>query len=62
MKKIIRFIKCVSGFGTIKDNSICWFSKKFWNIHDYKEHKGGDGLPSHFYVYTCPNCHKLFTI
>lgn len=40
----------------------CWFSRKFFDIHDYKESKGGDGTPMHFYTYTCWNCGKKFTI
>lgn len=41
---------------------ICWFSKHFWDIHDYKLNKGGDGIPRHFYTYTCHFCGKEFTI
>lgn len=40
----------------------CWFSKKFWDIHDYPTNSGGDGTPSHFYTYTCWNCGKKFGI
>ena len=40
----------------------CWFSKKFWDIHDYHKRKGGDGTPTHFYTYTCWNCEKKFGI
>lgn len=55
-------MKCILGFGSIKDRSICWFSDKFFDIHDYFECKGGDGTPSHFYFYKCPACSKRFTI
>lgn len=40
----------------------CWFSRKFWGIHDYPENKGGDGHPSHFYEYACWNCGRKFGI
>lgn len=59
---IFTFIKCLFSFGSIKDNSICWFSAKFWDIHDYKINQGGDGYPTHFFEYTCPNCLTKFTI
>jgi len=62
MKKIWWFIKCALGFGTIDDGSICWFSAKFWDVHDYHWEKGGDGQPSHFYTYVCPECDKHFMI
>lgn len=41
---------------------ICELSKGKIDYHDYKVHKGGDGIPSHFYTYTCWNCGKKFTI
>ena len=41
---------------------VCWFSAKFWDIHDYLEQCGGDGTPSHFYDYHCWNCGKKFNI
>lgn len=62
MKKIFNFVKCLLGFGSIKDDSICWFSNKFFDIHDYPINKGGDGTPSHFYVYKCSKCGKSFII
>lgn len=40
----------------------CWFSKKFWDIHDYPKRKGGDGEPRHFYTYTCWNCGHKYSI
>lgn len=55
-----RFFKCVLGFGNIDD--ICWFSKKYWDIHDYYKSSGGDGIPTHFYTYTCSKCLKEFSI
>lgn len=41
---------------------VCWFSARFYDIHDYKEGWGGDGYPAHFCEYECWNCHKLFYI
>jgi hypothetical protein len=41
---------------------VCWFSARFWDIHDYFVHAGGDGTPSHFYDYHCWNCGKKFNI
>ena len=40
----------------------CWFSRRFWDIHDYPVSRGGDGFPSHFYTYHCWNCGKEFGI
>ena len=57
---ILWFVKCIIGFGKIDDGSICWFSKNFWNIHDYYKSKGGDGIPSHFYTYSCSKCKNKF--
>ena len=41
---------------------VCWFSRRFWDIHDYSVNYGGDGYPSHFYTYKCWNCGKHFGI
>lgn len=41
---------------------ICWFSRKFFDIHDYHRSWGGDDTPTHFYTYTCWNCGKQFEI
>ena len=41
---------------------VCWFSRKFYDIHDYFVRAGGDGTPSHMYEYTCWNCGKKFHI
>lgn len=60
--KIFWFIKCLFGFGSVEDESICWFSKNFWNIHDYHVSKGGTGSPYHFYDYNCSKCNSKFTI
>jgi hypothetical protein len=40
----------------------CWFSRRFWDIHDYQKEKGGDGVPSHFKTYKCWNCDQEFEI
>lgn len=61
-KKIWWFLKCLTGFGTVDDGSICWFSKKFWDVHDYHISKGGTGHPAHFHMYRCSKCHKDFQI
>ena len=62
-KKIWWVIKCLFGFGSVEDGSICWFSKaKFLDAHDYPVHKGGDGEPQHWYTYTCHKCKKEFQI
>ena len=62
LKHIWWSIKCFVGFGSIEDGSICWFSKRFFDVHDYHIHKGGDGYPVHFYEYKCPVCDKLFYV
>ena len=54
------FLKCIFGWASIPD--ICEFSEKYYDIHDYPIHKGGDGHPQHFYVYTCHNCGEVFQI
>lgn len=41
---------------------VCWYSKEYHDIHDYKENLGGDGIPTHDYTYTCKNCGHTFTI
>jgi hypothetical protein len=41
---------------------VCWFSSRFWDIHDYTVSSGGNGTPTHFYEYTCWNCGKKFGI
>lgn len=41
---------------------ICWFSSKYFDIHDYPKELGGDGCPTHFYTYNCYNCNRKFSI
>lgn len=55
-------IKSFLGFGNVEDASICWFSKRFFDVHDYPVSKGGDGIPSHFYKYQCWECGAKFDI
>jgi len=62
MKVIVKFLLGFFGFGTVNNGITCWFSKHFWDVHDYKMNKGGDGTPSHFYVYACSKCKANFTI
>ena len=39
---------------------VCWFSKRFWDIHDYNNTK--EKQPQHFIDLECDRCHKKFTI
>ena len=48
--------------GLATTDEICEASKGGKDFHDYHEHRGGDGHPSHFHVYKCWNCGKEFTI
>jgi len=41
---------------------VCWFSSRFYDLHDYLNTKGGDGIPSHWHDYHCWNCGKEFQI
>jgi hypothetical protein len=41
---------------------ICWFSKEFFDVHDHRGDRGGDGVLTHFHEYTCWNCGKKFMI
>lgn len=62
IKKIVWFFigLLLPNFVTIK--ICCWFSRHFYDIHDYTHNRGGDNVPYHFYTYTCHNCNKDFTI
>ncbi len=64
MIKVWWFIKCLFGFGSVKDGSICWFDSftDICSVHDYQKEKGGDDVPSHFYTYECHKCGKKFEI
>lgn len=41
---------------------VCWFSRRFFDIHDWPIEMGGDGVPCHHHTYRCPNCGKEFGI
>ena len=57
MKKIWWIIKCLLGFGSIKDGSICWVTGKLQvDCHDYAVDKGGTGYPGIDDTYDCPSC------
>ena len=62
LQRLWWIIKGYLGFSSIKDNSTCWFSYYYFDVHDYKKNKGGDGYPSHFFVYTCSRCRGKFYI
>lgn len=62
MKTIVLFLKGFFGFHNIHDGSTCEFSKRFWDIHDYHEKHGGDGIPTHFCAYKCPKCGRKFVL
>lgn len=47
---------------TVENGATCWFSKTFWDVHDFYVDCGGDGWPSHFYEYKCWKCGKEFII
>ena len=47
---------------TVKDGSLCKFSKTFFDIHDYPISKGGTGIPDHYIQYECPYCKTKFKI
>lgn len=54
--------KYLLGKLTIHKGELCEFSKRYFDIHDYPLSKGGDGIPDHFIIYTCPYCKKDFKI
>ena len=56
------FIKGLFGLLTTENKDVCKFSEKYWDIHDYPKSKGGDGVPTHFHEYKCPECGKKFGI
>jgi len=65
-------LKCWIGLGSVRDGSICWAvstrdesdgrRRDVWEHHDYHRHKGGDGVPAHFQVYSCWRCGRKFSI
>ncbi len=64
IKNVLRAVKTLvlCGIGVVNLKDVCWFSDRYFDIHDYPEAKGGDGTPSHFYKYTCRDCSKKFSI
>ena len=60
LTKLIKWLKLKFGLAAIPD--ICLASKGSIDYHDYPKDKGGDGIASHFYTYTCWKCGKRFTI
>lgn len=61
-KHVWWFFKCITGIGSVYDGSICWFSKKFWNVHDYPVRCGGDGTPWHMDHSNCSKCGGEFSV
>lgn len=59
LKGQMRFIIKALNWHTIYDTE---FSTCELDAHDYQEDKGGDGIPCHFYEYTCTNCKAKFKI
>lgn len=47
---------------TVVNPFVCWLSAIGYDLHDYPVECGGDGTPSHFYTYKCPECGKEFGI
>ena len=62
MNNVTLWWKYLTNTHTVYDGSTCEFSKKFFNIHDYKIGRGGNGHPEHFHEYTCRECGNKFTI
>lgn len=61
-KKLWWCLKINFGFGTVDEGSICWYSNKFRDVHDYPYNKGGDGDFKHFHSYNCHKCGKEYGI
>ena len=52
-------------FWSVDDGRICRLAPRLprWaDPHDYHEHKGGDGTPTHWHTYTCHRCGRKFEI
>ena len=39
---------------TVKDGSLCKFSRRFFDIHDFEPRKGGDGIDLPGKIHHCP--------
>jgi hypothetical protein len=61
MKYLMHLLEVVCFSSSIWRGSTCWFSKWFWDIHDYPVNKGGNGSPLVDTTHTCPRCGKVFT-
>jgi len=61
-RRLHLLVKCLFNHHNINDGTTCEISRLFWDVHDYKITKGGDGVPRHFYIYVCPQCGKTFGI
>lgn len=62
VRRVFWWIRMFCDCGSVNDGSVCEFSRKYFDVHDYPIDKGGDGIPSHFHVYTCQHCGKSFSI
>ena len=62
VRKLLMFLRWWIGWHSIYNLTTCNISQELWEAHDYKVHKGGDGVPNCWYVYTCPACGKDFQI
>jgi hypothetical protein len=62
IKTVIKFVLCALFSYFVPISWICWFSSKYWDVHDFYIHTGGDGIPFHFHTCRCWNCNKEFTI
>lgn len=62
MKQLIRLLRLITGFHNVYNGTTCDISEHLEPCHDYQVHKGGDGEPTHFHIYTCWKCGKDFII
>jgi hypothetical protein len=62
MRRLLDWLRVLFGLHSVRDGSTCRLSREIRNVHDYPEHKGGDGTPSHFYTYKCSRCGQEFTV
>jgi len=47
---------------TVDDGSLCEFSRRYFDQHDYHKGCGGDGYPCHLHLYHCSRCGRQFRI
>ncbi|MFA5166690.1 MAG: hypothetical protein WC449_05395 [Candidatus Paceibacterota bacterium] len=62
MEIIILWLRALIGYHNIFNGTTCEISERLWDVHDYHVEKGGDGIPTHFHYYECPNCGNTFII